>query len=104
MFDGAGALERRRDGEHHLRDYVECEARDLSGEPFTRFMAQLYKRIYGLIARCNQHLCPFCSAQLLVSGFSMRRRDKPNLSLGHACMHAVGTRWSGWVACSPWMS
>ena len=48
---GAGALERRREGEHQLQDYVECEARDLSGEPFTRFMTQLYKRIHGLIAR-----------------------------------------------------
>ena len=47
----SGALERRRDGEHHLLDYVECEARDLSGEPFTRFMGFLYQRIYSLIAR-----------------------------------------------------
>jgi len=46
-----GALEKRRDGEHHLLDYVECEARDLSGEPFTRFMGFLYQRIYSLIAR-----------------------------------------------------
>ena len=46
-----GALERRRDGEHHLLDYVECEARDLLGEPFTRFMGFLYQKIYSLIAR-----------------------------------------------------
>ena len=54
---GAGALERRREGEHQLQDFVEGEARDLSGEPFTRFMTQLYKRIYGLIARWGCHAC-----------------------------------------------
>lgn len=47
-----GVLERRREAEHQLQDYVECEARDLSGEPFTRFMNQIYKRIYALISRC----------------------------------------------------
>lgn len=46
-----GALERRREGEHHLLDYVECEARDLSGEPFTRFMQFLYGRIKDLVTR-----------------------------------------------------
>jgi hypothetical protein len=46
-------LERRREAEHHLQDYVEAEARDLSGEPFTRFMGQIYKRIYALISRCT---------------------------------------------------
>jgi hypothetical protein len=31
---------------------VEAEARDLTGESFTRFMSQLYKRIHALVARC----------------------------------------------------
>ncbi len=46
-----GALERRREGDHQLRDHVEAEARDLAGEAFTRFMSELYKRIYHLICR-----------------------------------------------------
>ncbi len=50
--NSTGVLERRREAEHQLQDYVECEARDLSGEPFTRFMNQIYKRIYALISRC----------------------------------------------------
>ena len=65
----AGALERRREGDHQLRDHVEAEARDLAGEAFTRFMAELYKRIYHLIARqapagapasaqAAAHMCP----------------------------------------------
>ena len=53
MENLAGMLERRREAEHHLQDYVEAEARDLSGEPFTRFMGQIYKRIYALISRCT---------------------------------------------------
>jgi len=47
----AGALERRREGDRQLRDHVEAEARDLAGEAFTRFMAELYKRIYHFISR-----------------------------------------------------
>lgn len=65
----AGALERRREGDRQLRDHVEAEARDLAGEAFTRFMAELYKRIYHLIARqapagaparaqAAAHMCP----------------------------------------------
>ncbi|BDA44527.1 Serine/threonine-protein kinase TOR [Coccomyxa sp. Obi] len=50
-----GVLERRREAEHQLQDYVECEARDLSGEPFTRFMNQIYKRIYALISSNDQN-------------------------------------------------
>ncbi len=65
----AGMLERRREAEHHLQDYVEAEARDLSGEPFTRFMNQIYKRIYALISRC---------ASLVISTVSMHHLARSN--------------------------
>lgn len=35
-----------------LRDYMESEARDLSGEELTRFMQSVYSRVHGLIQRC----------------------------------------------------
>lgn len=44
-------LERRRDGDRSLRDYVEAEARDLSGQPFNRFMTSLYGTIQSHISR-----------------------------------------------------
>jgi FKBP12-rapamycin complex-associated protein len=40
-----GALERRKDGERYLLEYVEAEARDLSSEAFARFMNEIYFRI-----------------------------------------------------------
>ncbi len=45
-------LERRRDGDRSLREYVEAEARDLSGQPFSRFMTSLYGTIQSHISRC----------------------------------------------------
>lgn len=44
-------LEKRRDGDRSLRDYVEAEARDLSGQPFNRFMTSLYGTIHSHISR-----------------------------------------------------
>ena len=44
-------LERRRDGDRSLRDYVEAEARDLSGQPFNKFMTSLYGTIQSHISR-----------------------------------------------------
>ena len=49
--DVAGALERRREGERQLGEYVESEARDLAGDAFQRFLAELYKRIQVLMQR-----------------------------------------------------
>ena len=45
------SLERRRDGERSLREYVEAEARDLSGQPFSKFMNNLYGTIQSHISR-----------------------------------------------------
>ena len=44
-------LEKRRDGDRSLRDYVEAEARDLSGQPFNKFMTSLYGTIQSHISR-----------------------------------------------------
>lgn len=44
-----GALERRRDGERHLLDYVDAEARDLAPEVFSKFLSDLYKRVDALL-------------------------------------------------------
>lgn len=44
-----GALERRKDGERYLLEYVEAEARDLSPETFARFMNEIYFRIGILV-------------------------------------------------------
>ncbi|MEW5302322.1 MAG: hypothetical protein WDW36_005122 [Sanguina aurantia] len=49
----AGALERHRDGEHALLDYVDSEARDLSPDAFSRFMVDLYSKIAALISKSN---------------------------------------------------
>lgn len=46
-----GARERVRDGERGLLEYVEAEARELSGEGFSRLMGELYARIQGMLAR-----------------------------------------------------
>ena len=45
------ALQRKHEGEHSLADYVEQEARDLTGEPFSKFMSSVYSRIYSHISR-----------------------------------------------------
>ena len=47
----AGALERRKDGERHLHDYVDAEARDLPAEAFGRFMNDIYSRIQAMISK-----------------------------------------------------
>ena len=44
-----GALDRRRDGERPLLEYVDAEARDLSADTFGRFMNDIYTRIGALI-------------------------------------------------------
>ncbi|GAX78992.1 hypothetical protein CEUSTIGMA_g6432.t1 [Chlamydomonas eustigma] len=50
-----GAMEKRKaDGEQHLQDYVESEARDLSAEAFGRFMHDLYNRIALMVAKGNE--------------------------------------------------
>jgi FKBP12-rapamycin complex-associated protein len=47
-----GALERAtKDNERALAEFVEAEARDLSPEAFTKFMADIYYRIATLIKR-----------------------------------------------------
>ncbi|DBA66640.1 TPA: hypothetical protein ACH3X2_002209 [Trebouxia sp. C0005] len=48
-------LERRRDGDRSLREYVEAEARDLSGQPFSRFMTSLYGTIQSDISSSDQN-------------------------------------------------
>eukprot|EP00798_Chlamydomonas_sp_ICE-L_P022752 gene22752-29919_t len=48
-----GALDRKRDGERSLLDYVDAEARDLSADAFGRFMNDVYTRIGGLIHKSN---------------------------------------------------
>lgn len=41
-------------GEHALLEYVDSEARDLAPDAFSRFMADLYTRIAGMIPkRCD---------------------------------------------------
>ncbi len=47
-----GALERRREGERQLLEYVEAEARDLSADAFSKFMLEVYARLQGMIKRC----------------------------------------------------
>lgn len=49
----AGSLERRRDGERHLCEYVEAEARDLSADAFGKFMTEVYARLQAMIKRCG---------------------------------------------------
>ena len=45
------SLERRRDGDRSLREYVEAEARDLSGQSFSMFMTNVYGAIQSHISR-----------------------------------------------------
>jgi hypothetical protein len=44
-------IRRGADADDALRDYVEVEARDLTGERLTRFMNEVYGRVHGLIQR-----------------------------------------------------
>ena len=44
-----GTLERRRDGERHLQDYVDGEARDLSADAFGRLMQDIFRRIEAMM-------------------------------------------------------
>jgi len=46
-----GALDRVREGERHLKDYVEAEARELSPETFSKLMAELHQRVQYMIRR-----------------------------------------------------
>jgi hypothetical protein len=46
-----GALERVREGDRHLKEYVDAEARDLSAEMFSKLMADLHHRIQYMIKR-----------------------------------------------------
>eukprot|EP00879_Flechtneria_rotunda_P018991 GHRR01019938.1.p1 GENE.GHRR01019938.1~~GHRR01019938.1.p1 ORF type:complete len:394 (+),score=91.93 GHRR01019938.1:582-1763(+) len=46
---GPGALDRVRDGERHLKYYVEAEARDLPGEMFSKLMADLHWRLHTIV-------------------------------------------------------
>ena len=46
-----GALERSKDGERQLLEYVEAEARDLSVEAFGRFMNDVLTRIHAMLAK-----------------------------------------------------
>uniref|UniRef100_A0A7R9YR22 Serine/threonine-protein kinase TOR n=1 Tax=Chlamydomonas euryale TaxID=1486919 RepID=A0A7R9YR22_9CHLO len=49
----SGALDRRKDGERYLLEYVEAEARDLSSEAFARFMHEVYMRIGLMLNKQN---------------------------------------------------
>ena len=47
-----GAIEKRKaDGERHLLEYVEAEARDLTAEAFGRFMNDIYNRIAIMLSK-----------------------------------------------------
>lgn len=46
-----GALDRVREGDRHLKEYVDAEARDLSAEMFSKLMADLHHRITYMIKR-----------------------------------------------------
>jgi hypothetical protein len=48
-----GALERAREGDRPLRDYVDAEARDLGGEAFGKLMAELHARVAHMMRRCG---------------------------------------------------
>ncbi len=45
------SLERRREGERALQEFVEAEARDLSAEAFSRFMVDIYVRIQACLSK-----------------------------------------------------
>ena len=47
-----GIIEKRKtDGERHLLEYVESEARDLTTEAFGRFMNDIYNRVAIMLAK-----------------------------------------------------
>lgn len=48
-----GAIDRVREGERHLKDYVEGEARELSPELFSKLMGELHKKVHGMMRRCG---------------------------------------------------
>lgn len=52
------SLERRREGERHLLEYVEAEARDLSADAFSKFMQEVYARLQAMIKRCGRRGVP----------------------------------------------
>jgi hypothetical protein len=43
--------EKEKDKEHHLKEYVEGEARELSPELFSKLMADLHQRIQHMMRR-----------------------------------------------------
>ncbi len=47
----SGALERYRDGDRQLADFVEAESRGMSSEAFARFMHEIQDRIGKCIAK-----------------------------------------------------
>ncbi len=67
-------IRRGADADDALRDYVEVEARDLTGERLTRFMNEVYGRVHGLIQRC-------AVALLIALG-------APHVHPNHACTSA----------------
>lgn len=46
-----GTENRKRDGERHLLDYVDAEARDLTPETFSKLMAAIYARVSELLSK-----------------------------------------------------
>lgn len=83
------SLEKRRDGDRSLREYVEAEARDLSGQPFSLFMTNLYGTIQSHISRSAWHIVvwPMSPAHLY-----------------WLVVYAVLTRMRGLEVCCPLMN
>ncbi|KAJ9515566.1 hypothetical protein QJQ45_021673 [Haematococcus lacustris] len=46
--------EKRRDGEHHLREYVDAEGRDLGAEAYGKFNRDVYKRVDAMLRAGNE--------------------------------------------------
>jgi hypothetical protein len=57
----AGAFERVRDGEKHLLEYVEGEARDLAPEAFARLMNEVFRKVDGMVSRRCAAAVHWCS-------------------------------------------
>ena len=57
----AGAFERVRDGEKHLLEYVEGEARDLAPEAFARLMNEVFRKVDGMVSRRCAAEVQWCS-------------------------------------------
>uniref|UniRef100_A0A7S3R516 Serine/threonine-protein kinase TOR n=1 Tax=Dunaliella tertiolecta TaxID=3047 RepID=A0A7S3R516_DUNTE len=46
-----GVLERRKDGERHLLQYIDAEARNLSSETFSKFIQDINRRVEALLRK-----------------------------------------------------